>query len=107
MTHVSVGALDVRPKNSILRKKSLEAGTRRICSKLDCVSRRDSDTDGWCGFIGRGGPSVVDLESWPMYVSQRWRRVSCPKNRNELALLSWNTNGRLDLSKKLGKKGVC
>ena len=54
-------------------------------------------------------------DSWPISVSERWERLHLPKSRDELALLSWNTNGRLKLracrgsllTQKMGKKGVC
>ena len=42
-------------------------------------------------------PSPKDLTSWPKSVAERWKRIHSPKSRNELALISWNTNGRLDL----------
>ena len=38
-----------------------------------------------------------NLGSWPISVSERWERLHLPKSRDELALLSWNTNGRLEL----------
>ena len=37
------------------------------------------------------------LDSWPVSVKARWDRINLPKTGNELGLLSWNTNGRLDL----------
>ena len=42
-------------------------------------------------------PTSKDLASWPKPVAERWKRIHRPKDRNELALLSWNTNGRLEL----------
>ena len=44
-----------------------------------------------------GDPSVDELGTWPDSIVPRWVRVNLPKNRNELGLLSWNANGRLDL----------
>ena len=44
-----------------------------------------------------GYPKSSQLDSWPKSVEDRWQRIHLPKSRNELALLSWNTNGRLDL----------
>ena len=42
--------------------------------------------------------SMADrLVSWPVSVTTRWNRINLPKTGNELGLLSWNTNGRLDL----------
>ena len=37
------------------------------------------------------------LRSWPIPVAARWDRINKPKSVKELGLLSWNTNGRLDL----------
>ena len=44
-----------------------------------------------------GGLPVDKYKTWPVSVTQRWERVNLPKNGNELGLLSWNVNGRLDL----------
>ena len=41
--------------------------------------------------------NLSQLESWPKSVEGRWQGVLLPKSRDELALLSWNTNGRLEL----------
>ena len=69
---------------------------------------RKMDLEGICDFASRcgsdnGGVSILGypklslLDSWPKSVEGRWQRIHLPKGRNELALLSWNTNGRLDL----------
>ena len=54
----------------------------------------DFMADGYSTFLN---PSPKDLTSWPKSVAERWKRIHSPKSRNELALISWNTNGRLDL----------
>ena len=41
--------------------------------------------------------SINDSGTWPESVLPRWERVNLPKSKNELGLLSWNTNGRLAL----------
>ena len=69
---------------------------------------RKMDLGGICAFASRcgsdkGGVSILGspkpsfMDSWPKSVEGRWKRLHLPKSRNELALLSWNTNGRLDL----------
>ena len=104
MLHGSLDTLEVRPRDSIPRNGSLEVGTEQRRSNVDCLNPSDTVADGWCGFGGRVGPSLGDqkpkasqLESWPKSVEDRWQRVLFPKSRNELALLSWNTNGGLEL----------
>ena len=42
-------------------------------------------------------PLPDQLLTWPAAVKSRWRRINIPKNRHDLGVLSWNTNGRLDL----------
>ena len=37
------------------------------------------------------------LRSWPIPVAARWDRINKPKSGKDLGLLSWNTNGRLNL----------
>ena len=69
---------------------------------------RKMDLEGICAFASRcgsdkGGVSILgypkpsQLDSWPKSVESRWHRIQLPKSPNELALLSWNTNGRLEL----------
>ena len=48
----------------------------------------------YCGGIDLGDR---DFETWPASVIQRWKMLNAHKSPNELAILSWNTNGRLDL----------
>ena len=42
-------------------------------------------------------PSPAELLSWPKIAAERWEFVNRPKATDELAVLSWNTNGRLNL----------
>ena len=41
-------------------------------------------------------PSPAELLSWPKIAVERWEFVNRPKATDELAVLSWNTNGRLN-----------
>ena len=75
---------------------------KMIWGGIDAVTfRSHSDNDGYESVNGRHSilNSLIpsQLESWPKSVEGRWQRVLRPKSRNELALLSWNTNGRLAL----------
>ena len=47
-------------------------------------------------YCGRINPSPTQISSWPASVEVRWKILNRAKCRGELALLSWNTNGRLD-----------
>ena len=58
------------------------------------ASRYDFTDDGYSTLLN---PSPKNLASWPKSVAERWKRIHSPKSRNELALISWNTNGRLEL----------
>ena len=40
---------------------------------------------------------ITNLVLWPDSVLERWRSLNRTKSSNELAVLSWNTNGRLNL----------
>ena len=42
-------------------------------------------------------PTADRLDAWPVSATARWERINLPKTGIELGLLSWNTNGRLDL----------
>ena len=42
-------------------------------------------------------PPTTNFDLWPVSVAARWKNVNRNKSPNELAALSWNTNGRLDL----------
>ena len=42
-------------------------------------------------------PTASEILSWPKIVLERWNYVNRPKAIDELAVLSWNTNGRLNL----------
>ena len=46
-------------------------------------------------YFGSGGSPDFDL--WPVSVQKRWKRLNRPKTSDELGVLSWNVNGRLDL----------
>ena len=48
-------------------------------------------------YCGRISPSGRDMESWPPSVVIRWKALNGLKLSFELGILSWNTNGRLDL----------
>ena len=48
-------------------------------------------------YCGRIYPSDRDMLSWPASVAERWKKLNRGKSSNELAILSWNVNGRLDL----------
>ena len=48
-------------------------------------------------YCGRINPSAKDMESWPPSVEIRWKTLNGLKLPSELGILSWNTNGRLDL----------
>ena len=48
-------------------------------------------------YCGRINPSERDMETWPPSVVFRWRALNRLKLPSELGILSWNTNGRLDL----------
>ena len=48
-------------------------------------------------YCGRINPSDKDILSWPLSVAERWKKLNDCKSSNELAVLSWNINGRLDL----------
>ena len=39
----------------------------------------------------------MDISSWPVSVAGRWKKLNVRKSPNELAVVSWNINGRLDL----------
>ena len=47
-------------------------------------------------YCGRIDPSPKDLISWPISVANRWKNLNGRKPSEELGILSWNTNGRLD-----------
>ena len=47
----------------------------------------------YCGGIN---PSAEEVECWPGSVAKRWENLNSRKSSNELGILSWNTNGRLD-----------
>ena len=42
-------------------------------------------------------PSTKDVKCWPGLVASRWIDLNRRKSSYELGVLSWNTNGRLDL----------
>jgi len=48
----------------------------------------------YCGCVD---PTMADMKSWPPSVSIRWKSLNVLKSPFELGILSWNTNGRLDL----------
>ena len=48
----------------------------------------------YCGVIG---PSTKDISAWPESVCGRWKKLNERKSPHDLAVLSWNTNGRLEL----------
>ena len=46
-------------------------------------------------YFGLGGSPALGL--WPVSVQKRWKELNRPKTSDELGVLSWNVNGRLDL----------
>ena len=42
-------------------------------------------------------PSPSEVLSWPKIATERWNYVNRHKSSDILAVISWNTNGRLDL----------
>ena len=48
----------------------------------------------YCGCIDI---SPKNLMSWPTSVANRWKNLNKRKSSEELGILSWNTNGRLNL----------
>ena len=48
-------------------------------------------------YFGRINPSTTDMKHWPPSVAIGWKSLVSRKSPCELGILSWNTNGRLDL----------
>ena len=68
---------------------------------LDATAFGSGSGNGVCGSPDDcsilSNPKPSHLDSWPKSADSRWMQICLPKSRNELALLSWNTNGRLEL----------
>ena len=99
MPLVSDGATKCRSGASILNM--LDVGLKSTQEKSDIHSevkpvkqRLISEMDKYCG-----RQKISDsLEfSWPKSVVERWVVLNNAKKRDELGLLSWNVNGRLEL----------
>ena len=63
--------------------KSLEVLKYRVIKELSQ----------YCGSID---PSPTNLMMWPTSVASRWKNLNKSKSSEELGILSWNTNGRLN-----------
>ena len=70
-----------------------------ICGEQGCGDMKtgvNQELKSYFPGIGKG-PSTTNFDLWPVSVAARWKKVNRNKSPNELAVLSWNTNGRLDL----------
>ena len=67
---------------------------RTLDSKVQCLGLKLMDELAGNTCIP---PSPSQILSWPVSTQRRWIGLNIPKEPYELAVMSWNTNGRLNL----------
>ena len=86
-------------KNPGLRKHKADSGVIQQGSKLLGVPKLLKDrlmSELHTYFGGISNPDFATL-SWSNSVIARWDVLNIAKNKDELGILSWNVNGRLEL----------
>ena len=84
------GSLPIRPDGVGLYASSTHGGTVENVLKSKVVQEIAK-------YCGRVDSTTADMLSWPPSVTSQWKSLNVPKSSFELGILSWNTNGRLNL----------
>ena len=89
--HAEVYTASKHGREDILWNKPFQTSGKKSAGELKSAVIKELTQ--YCGGIN---PSAEEVECWPGSVAKRWENLNSRKSSNELGILSWNTNGRLD-----------